>query len=236
MHRYRIQDNIRTKFDGSPLTIADLESHSTIIKALLPFGIPIVSEEDFTSRQVNAHSCYWLIDPLDGTKDFLAENDEFTINLALVENGRPIMGIVYAPALSELYFGSVYRPAVKIINGVSMPWKSIQKRTTLKMAISRFHDCPKSTEFATKNHIEDRTPIGAALKYVKIAFGDIDVYPRMVGTSEWDTAAGQAILESVGGSMYDISTKMPIVYGKYNYRNSNFVAFRFPYKFEDFIW
>jgi len=236
MQLYGHHGNITTKFDGSPLTIADLESHGAIIQELQPLGIPIVSEEDEARKQVNLYTRYWLIDPLDGTKDFLAKNDEFTINIALVENGRPIIGVVYAPALNELYYGSIYRPAIKIKNGLTEIWHLPPKRMALKMAISRFHDCAESADFAIRNQIQERIPMGASLKYVKIAFGEIDVYPRMVGTSEWDTAAGQAILESVRGGMYDMSTYRPIAYGKHNFRNGKFLAFRFPYEVTDFIW
>lgn len=235
MNFYGREDSLtQLKGDGSPLTRADMASHHGILEYLAPLQIPIVSEEaDFNvSEEVDL---YWLIDPLDGTKDFLANNDEFTINIALVKNHQPIVGVLFAPALNELYVGSIFLPATREVSGLSKSPPVLTKSENKKMAISRFHNSHAAHDFASRNKIENFVAIGASLKYARIAFGEIDVYPRLVGTSEWDTAAGQAILESVGGNMYDLETMKPIVYGKTARRNRGFLATRKPYTIEDFI-
>ena len=235
MRHYQSASILSAKKDGSPLTVADLASNNSLVNLLKSTNIPIISEEQLNAVDIK-EPFFWLIDPLDGTKDFLARNDEFTINVGLIKNNSPILGVVYAPALSELYYGSVVSPAVKEINGSKILWAPIAKSLHKTMAVSRFHHSEASERFATKNNIRSLTPIGAALKYVRIAFGDVDVYPRMVGTSEWDTAAGQAILESVGGCMIDIESKKSLQYGKKNWRNGSFIAFRSPYLVDDFVF
>lgn len=229
---YSEEFQVSSKLDGSPLTKADLISHQLIVDALLGQGFPIVSEEGAEFEVKSKY--YWLVDPLDGTKDFLAKNHEFTVNIALVENDRPIMGVVYAPALSELYCGSIISPAIKRVNGLITSCKLAPRRLGTIMAKSRFHHTKESEEFANNNHIDQFTAIGASLKYCRLAFAEIDVYPRLVGTSEWDTAAGQSILESAGGCVIDLKTKESLVYGKPRRRNGNFIAFRAPYNLTDF--
>jgi 3'(2'), 5'-bisphosphate nucleotidase len=229
---YGRENAVSVKQDGSPLTQADQASHEAIVKSLSGFYFPIVSEEAPEPEAVG--DCYWLVDPLDGTKDFLEENHEFTVNIALVKNAKPVMGVIYAPALDELYFGVVGANVWREIKGVRVQCSNFSKSNGLRMAKSRFHDHPDATSFARKNHVSTSEPIGAALKYGRLAMGEIDVYPRFVGTSEWDTAAGQAILTAAGGNLVDVKTGESVSYGKPNRRNGKFLAFRAPYQMSDF--
>ena len=229
---YRKDHIVHQKIDDTPLTLADQASHEVISAELSRTGITIVSEEA-AARHIGA-SHYWLIDPLDGTKDYLAKNDEFTVNIALMKNGFPFFGVIYAPVLDELYAGIVGDGAWKIRNGTMMLLQVMPKTITPRMAVSRFHDNPDAHIFAQENKISEFVPLGAALKYGRLAAGEIDVYPRLVGTSEWDTAAGQAVLEAAGGSMLDWHTGERLCYGKANRRNGRFLAIRAPYDYSDF--
>jgi len=229
---YRKDLSCEEKPDGSPLTCADQKSHHVISALLDKSGIPVVSEEG-TDLHMGAHR-YWLVDPLDGTKDFLAASDEFTVNIALIGNGIPVLGVLYAPALDELYFGAPGEFACRERRGVRTQCRVSPRCGGLRMAASRFHDHPDSEAFAKINRVAERIPVGAALKYGRLALGELDVYPRLVGTSEWDTAAGQAVLEAAGGHILDLATGKPLRYGKPHRRNGRFLAFRAPYLAADF--
>lgn len=184
------------KQDGSPVTQADFASHNVIVRLLQESDIPIVSEEG-DNLNLDA-SYYWLIDPLDGTKDFLAKNDEFTVNIALILNGSPILGVIYAPALDEFYLGAINESPWGRIRGIKTRCPQRPKGKSLSMAISRFHDTVEVMQFAVDNDILCKSPIGSSLKYCRMIMGEVDVYPRLIGTSEWDTAAGQILVESSG--------------------------------------
>tara|TARA_B100001059_G_scaffold20151_1_gene16383 strand:+ start:314 stop:1090 length:777 start_codon:yes stop_codon:yes gene_type:complete len=232
MSFYRKQILTEIKNDGSPLTKADLESNKIIMNKLKQSNIPIVSEESIDL--VKKSPIYWLVDPLDGTKDFLACNDEFTVNISLIHNNYPIIGVIYAPALDELYISSKITKTHRIKNKIREYPKANPKSKNLVMARSRFHDNEKAYSFYVSNKVTTSTSIGSALKYGRIVFGEVDVYPRYVGTSEWDTAAGQSILEASGGSMIDLVSGSRMKYGKRNRRNNSFIAFRNPYELNDF--
>ena len=231
---YKKNISASLKSDGSPLTMADNASHQTILNFLSSTKIPSVSVED---QELNFHEeYYWLVDPLDGTKDFLASNDEFTVNIALIENNRPVLGVLYAPALDELYVGLTGKVTWMEKAGIRTVCQMVPKNTLLKMVTSRFHDHKDAQVFADINQVGECIPIGSALKYGRLAFGKVDIYPRLVGTSEWDTAAGQAVLEAAGGSLLDWHTGQPLRYGKLNRRNGRFITIRAPYKYDDFIY
>jgi 3'(2'), 5'-bisphosphate nucleotidase len=221
------------KYDGSPLTIADCESHKIIFSYLNPTGIPIVSEESDDLHM--SEDQYWIIDPLDGTKEFLANNDEFTINIALIENRRPVLGVVYAPALEEIYVGIRQSKVFIERNGIQTEFSQKAANEFLVMAVSRFHNHDLSAIFAAENKILEQIQVGSSLKFVRMLSGEVDVYPRFEGCAEWDTAAGQAILEAAGGEVIDLNTGLPLEYGKENRRNSSFLAYRAPYTLKDFI-
>ncbi len=229
---YRRVDEIELKDDGSPLTLADRAAHNAIAAVLQDSGIPMVSEEgDDLLMDIPR---YWLVDPLDGTKDFIAANDEFTVNVALIEGGRPVLGVVFAPALRELYAGQSGIGSWCEKAGIRTDCRQMEKPVTCRMAVSRFHDHPDVEVFAVANGIESRVPIGSALKYGLLAVAQVDVFPRLVGSSEWDTAAGQAVLEGVGGQILDWSTGQALCYGKPRRRNPRLLSFRAPYDITDF--
>lgn len=142
--------------------------------------------------------------------------------------------MIYAPALNELYAGIIGVSAWQERQGIRTMFQAAPKVAALRMAVSRFHDHPDTQIFAQAHNISECVPMGAALKYGRLAVGEVDVYPRLVGCSEWDTAAGQAVLEAVGGSILDWHTGEPLIYGKLNRRNGRLLAFRAPYGGADF--
>lgn len=229
---YRHNISIDLKADGSPLTLADKLSNDAIGALLSESLLPIVSEENIDLHMQAKR--YFLVDPLDGTKDFLAANAYFTVNIALIENDYPVFGVLYAPALDELYVG--YEDAIfyEQRGARSILTPEAVMRSGLHMATSVFHDCEQSRKFAFNNHVTQTMAVGSALKFGRIAKGDIDIYPRFVGTSEWDTAAGQAVLEAAGGQVIDLTTKQRMRYGKPKRRSGSFLAFRSPYTFNQF--
>jgi len=232
LSEYRKKLTIEAKIDGSPLTIADQKAHHAILERLAASEITFVSEEGDSLHMAASH--YWLVDPLDGTKDFLAGNDEFTVNIALIGEQAPVFGVLYAPALNELYMGGRKFRTWKEKDGVRQPCSNAQRFPRCRMAVSRFHDHPDVDLFAEMNQIEDRIAVGSALKYGRLGSSSVDVVPRLVGSSEWDTAAGQAVLEGAGGKLLDWHTGESLRYGKPKRRNPRLLAFRDPYVFRDF--
>jgi len=224
--------SVRHKQDGSPLTLADQAAHLVIVDRLMESGLVVVSEEGEDLH--TAAERYWLVDPLDGTKDFLAGNDEFTVNIALVDQGRPVLGVVFAPAIDTFYWGADGMGSWMVTKGAYTSLSSHPRSASLRMAVSRFHDHPDVNVFSTCNSITERVAIGSALKFGLLAAGVVDVFPRLVGSSEWDTAAGQAVLEAAGGQVLDWHTGKPLVYGKPRRRNPRLLALRAPYRQEEF--
>lgn len=225
-------DEIKIKGDGSPLTLADQAAHKAIAVMLGDSDIPVVSEEG-DDLLMDARR-YWLVDPLDGTKDFIAANDEFTVNVALIDKGRPVLGVVFAPALLELYAGQPGIGSWCEKAGIRTDCQPVGKTAAYRMAVSRFHDHPDVDIFAAANSIGNRVAIGSALKYGRLATAEVDVFPRLVGSSEWDTAAGQAVLEGAGGQVLDWHTGQALCYGKPRRRNPRLLSIRAPYTYTDF--
>jgi 3'(2'), 5'-bisphosphate nucleotidase len=223
---------VQYKQDGSPLTLADQAAHRVIADRLEGSGLVVVSEEG--EDLYLAAERYWLVDPLDGTKDFLAGNGEFTVNIALVDQGRPVLGVVFAPAINELYWGAEGMGAWRIREGAAAALSAHARSASFRMAVSRFHDHPDVDIFAAQNGIVERVAIGSALKYGLLAAGEVDVFPRLVGSSEWDTAAGQAVLNAAGGQVLDWHTGKALEYGKPRRRNPRLLALRAPYRQEEF--
>ncbi len=232
MRYYRQAQTVKHKRGGSPLTLADEEAHHVIMAQLAESGLVVVSEEGEDLHL--AAERYWLVDPLDGTKDFLAGNDEFTVNIALVDQGSPVLGVIYAPAVDDLFWGVVGMGAQRIRQSVSTTLTAQSRAPNCRMAVSRFHDHPDVDIFAAQNGISQRNTIGSALKYGLLAAAEVDVFPRLVGSSEWDTAAGQAVLESVGGKVLNWNTGQPLRYGKSHRRNPRLLAMREPYRIAEF--
>ena len=214
----------RVKEDRSPVTRADLAADECILAGLGRISEhPIITEEsnvDYETRR--RWRRYWLVDPLDGTKDFLAKNGEFTVNIALIDWGEPVLGVVYAPAPGVMYLAEkgkgAYRDGEKIFNE--------SRRTDLIAADSRFHSTQATLEFLAKYKIRIVKRYGSALKLCKLAEGEIDVYPRLNGTKEWDTAAGQLIAEEGGCKVIDMVSRKRLAYNKKDPRNNFFVASR----------
>jgi 3'(2'), 5'-bisphosphate nucleotidase len=199
---------------------------------LAPSDINIVSEEG-REPQIDSER-YWLVDPLDGTKDFLACNGEFTINIAMIDQKRPILGVIFAPAIGDLYWGAEGMGSWRIRGGAHTALVQQEEASSCRMAVSRFHDHPDVEIFASENRIVHRVAIGSALKYGLLAAAEVDVFPRLVGSSEWDTAAGQAVLEFAGGCVLDWNMGKPLKYGKPHRRNPKLLSFRAPYRRNQF--
>jgi len=230
---YQQPVEVGIKKDDSPLTAADQAAHSVITECLTGSQIAIVSEEGDDLHM--AEERYWIVDPLDGTKDFLAGNGEFTVNIALIVQNIPVFGVVLAPAIGELYWGAHELGAWRDRNGVLQQLLSKERKSTMRMAVSRFHDHPDVDVFAEGNSVKERVAVGSALKYGLLAAGEVDVFPRLVGSSEWDTAAGQAVLEAAGGKVLDWHTGEALRYGKANRRNPRLLSFRSPYTRGEFV-
>ena len=207
MNVYASDFSVSDKADQSPLTAADLASHQTIIKGLhqLTSDIPVLSEESahipFSERA--RWPRYWLVDPLDGTKEFIKRNGEFTVNIALVESHRAIAGVVLIPSQNRCYYASLGDGAYRQ-EGDSPPQKLNVTRpaaSPLRVVGSRSHAGPELNEYVAKLGGHVFVPVGSALKFCLVAEGSADVYPRLGPTSEWDTAAAQCVVETAGGAV-----------------------------------
>ena len=229
--------NITFKADESPLTQADLASNKLItdtIKKITP-NIPILSEEEFIEWDVRKEwKKYWLIDPLDGTKEFIKKNGEFTVNIALIENNRPILGVIYAPVSNELYFAKKNFGSYKILtskqlntlNNAKKISIKINKTNKVKIIGSRSHSNPILNKWVSKNFNDFQIlQKGSSLKFCLIAEGFADIYPRFGPTSEWDIAAGHIILEEAGGKLKSIDNKEILYNEKEDILNPNFFAY-----------
>jgi 3'(2'), 5'-bisphosphate nucleotidase len=223
-HYDKIEININIKSDGSPVTKADIESEQLIVSKLKKnFSYPIVTEETPVKYgERKKWEKYWLVDPLDGTEDFINKNDEFTVNIALIENHHPVLGIVYAPALNLMYTGHISAGSKK--NGIPIYNKS--KRRNLIAADSRQNSTTETKNFLSLNNISKILKIGSSLKLCSLAEGLIDVYPRFNGTKEWDTAAAHIICKEAGCKILDIKTNKELVYNKESIKNNFFIASR----------
>ena len=235
MDVYMRGDDVRAKSDGSPVTLADLHAERVIcdrISRAAPRA-PIVAEEAAaTGHRVTVAERFLLVDPLDGTREFIARNGEFTINVALIERGRPVAGAVYAPALARLWFGGDQAFVCDAPVGDGLPAALLRRRIRVRQApaalialASRSHCDAKTEAFLEALPIAERRSRGSSLKFCMISEGLADVYPRFGPTMEWDTAAGDAVLRAAGGVVFDL-TGAPLVYGKIggDLRNGPFVA------------
>jgi 3'(2'), 5'-bisphosphate nucleotidase len=198
---------IKIKNDNSPLTRADLISHEIICRELSKKypSIPILSEESCESFSIlNPNSLFWCIDPIDGTKEFIKRNDEFTINIALISNKKPILGLIYAPALDQLYYASKGKGSFYETKNLSK--KIMAKKAhkhNLVVAVSRSHISDKTQNFLDSLPSKTIKNIGSSLKLCIVAKGDVDCYPRFGPTSFWDISAGHIIVNEAGGYVID---------------------------------
>jgi 3'(2'), 5'-bisphosphate nucleotidase len=218
----------KIKGDKSPVTQADLAAHHVLVKGLsqLTPNILVVSEEDPSSLQIpKSHQHYWLIDPLDGTKEFINRNDEFTCNLALIDSHQTIYGFVSVPVLDLLYHGGSNHGAYRVNRAGSETQIQCHRQSTpTRVIASKSHFNPETTAFieAIETSVE-LIQTGSSLKFLRIAEGLADIYPRLAPTCEWDTAAAQAILEGAGGSVKQTDGS-PLIYGKSEILNPHFIA------------
>ncbi len=219
------------KSDDSPLTAADRASNDIICKGLQATfpEIPIISEENkqlpFEDR--SKYDLCWLVDPLDGTKEFVKRNGEFTINIALVKQGKPILGVMHIPVLSDSFIASENNGSYKVSQGrwTQLSCRSFDaSRTGLGIVCSRSHLSPATHDYLSKYPEHTLVPKGSALKFAVIAQGQADLYPRLGPTMEWDTAAAQVILEEAGGQVLDFERQTPLQYNKPDLLNPNFIA------------
>jgi 3'(2'), 5'-bisphosphate nucleotidase len=217
----------RSKSDGSPVSGADERSQEIILAHLAQIapGVPVVAEEGMQAPAVEATGLFWLVDPLDGTKEFLARTDEFTVNVALIEDRAPVLGVVLAPARG-LLFAAAPEVGASIEDGAGR--RNILARTIpaegATVVSSRSHgDREALDRFTAGQRVARAMLAGSSLKFCLLAAGEADLYPRFGRTMEWDTAAGDAVLRAAGGRVTDLEGR-PLTYGKPGYENPHFVA------------
>jgi 3'(2'), 5'-bisphosphate nucleotidase len=228
--------DVTAKSDGSPLTEADLAAEAIIAEALPAAapGIAVVSEEDAARPAPPPGAAFILVDPLDGTREFLGPSGEFTVNIALIEAGRPVCGVVYAPALGWIWRGARGAGAATAslspgADPARVDWRPIRARprpaTDWTALASRSHLDAETERFLAGLPVGEHRSIGSSLKFCLLAEGVADVYPRFGPTMEWDTAAGQAVLEAAGGRV-ETPAGAPFLYGKSDqgFRNGAFIA------------
>lgn len=228
---YSGQFEVTHKSDESPLTLADLRSHEIIsqgLRALTP-DVPVLSEEasDVPFEQRRQWTRYWLVDPLDGTKEFVSRNGEFTVNIALIENNAPVLGVVHVPVTSTSYTGVADAGAFRQIDG--QPPERLQVRSPagspLRIVGSRSHRGDTLDRYLPKLAPYELVAVGSSLKFCLVAEGSADFYPRFGPTSEWDTAAAQAVVEAAGGAVIETNGE-PLRYNtKADLLNPHFLVY-----------
>jgi 3'(2'), 5'-bisphosphate nucleotidase len=232
---YATDFTVQAKADESPVTVADEAAEKIILADLAAIapGVPVVAEEAVAAGKVPVIADrFFLVDPLDGTREFVSRRDEFTVNVALIEAGEPVLGVVFAPARRELFWGDIRAGKAGRIDADpdgTMPslGNAISARPApaggLTAVASRSHRTPETDAFLANYPIAEFRSIGSSLKFCLVAAGEADIYPRIGTTMEWDTAAGHAVLTAAGGKVTDLAGE-PFRYGKPGFRNGNFVA------------
>ena len=230
MDVYGTDFEVQLKDDQSPVTKADKNAHVLIENGLkkIDESIPILSEEGKNIQYDDRKEWrrFWLVDPLDGTKDFIKKNDEFTVNIALIEGQSPVFGVVYAPATKLLYWGGEICGTWK--QESNSPAQKINVNTefhgTIMIASSRSHPSPKMKDFLLQFEKYELTPMGSSLKICLVSDGTVHIYPRLGPTMEWDTAASHAILKYAGGEMMQAGKNKTLKYNKKDLLNPEFIA------------
>ncbi len=226
--------HVSNKNDDTPLTTADLVANEFIISELSKIAshIPILTEESFDIpfHKRSQWEYYWLVDPLDGTREFIKHNDEFSVNISLIHHGKPVLGVVHAPALNISYFASCSNGAWKTVG--SMPPQKIHvrkastdKNKTLTVTCGRNYSSDRLKEFLSRLGSYQSLPMGSSLKSCLVAEGVADIYPKMGLTSEWDTAAAQCIVKEAGGFVTDINMEELRYNTKDSLLNPDFLVF-----------
>ena len=235
MEVYRSDDfDVRSKSDDSPVTVAD-EAADALISAGLQAEFPdvvLVTEEQADSHSRKADS-FLIVDPLDGTKEFIKRRGDFTVNIAYVENGTPVRGVVYAPAKGRLFFTDAQGNTVEETGALDKqnagrlkPVRvSSPDNAALIVVASKSHRDKATDDYIAKYSTADMTGAGSSLKFCLVATGEADLYPRLGRTMEWDTAAGHAVLAGAGGRVVRFDNHKPLTYGKPGYENPFFIAY-----------
>jgi len=239
---YALPIEVEIKGDNSPLTLADKNANDVINSYLKKTPIPIISEEnkqlDYLERK-DWKQC-WIVDPLDGTKEFIKRNGEFTVNIALIENGKPLLGVIYVPVSKDLYFTSedaskAFKISLKnenisvaeILENASEIQPEKETPSVVKIVGSRSHLNDDTKNFISeieKNNSVEIVSKGSSLKFCLVAEGAANIYPRYAPTMEWDTAAGQAICQAAGVKVINNETQKPLQYNKENLLNPYFLV------------
>ncbi len=242
MKIYESDISVEIKSDNSPLTIADKKANTVINSYLLKTEYPIISEENKNAsyKERKQWDTCWIVDPLDGTKEFIKRNGEFTVNIALVSDGKPVLGVIYVPVTRELYFtGDSMNTAYKVVVKKDVPSIQTLLNEALEISPSPYVDPPKLI-VGSRSHLNQDTQDyvdalkkegdvnivskGSSLKFCLVAEGEAHEYPRFAPTMEWDTAAGQAICEAVGLKVIDRTTGLSLKYNKENLLNPHFLV------------
>lgn len=238
----KVDFGIRIKDDQSPVTEADMRSHHLIVDLLQQTGIPVLSEEgaEIPFEKRSGWQSLWVVDPLDGTKEFIKRNGEFTVNIALVENQRPMLGIIFVPVKGWLYIGYgqtarkyvcadwLQYPDGEFMKHASFEVLPCRKDVPLTAVASISHPCQETMDYI--EWVRQRVgsvairSVGSSLKFCLLAEGGAHLYPRFGRIKEWDTAAGQAILEATGGVVLTIPDMEPMQYNREDLRNPFFIA------------
>ena len=219
----------RTKADSSPVTAADEAAEELILRRLgetVP-AIPVIAEESVAAGRIpKIDGTFFLVDPLDGTKEYISRNGEFTVNIALVEHGVPVAGVVFAPAIGRMFWGADGE-AFEQAKGTTRRIRTREVPPSGMTAVaSRSHRDPETDAFLSRHKVDNIVAAGSSLKFCVIAAGEADIYPRMAPTMEWDTAAGHAVLRAAGGRVTLTDSATELRYGNHSagFRNPHFIA------------
>ena len=226
---YETDFQVEEKADSSPVTDADKAAEELILRSI-QMGItdqyPIIGEEAFAAGNAPAldDTPFWLVDPLDGTKEFVNRNGEFTVNIAIIDAGRPVLGIIHAPVLGLTYWGAAVGTFAQSGDGDERMITCRQAPAEgLVAMVSRSHRSPEMEDFLADYAIAGETTSGSSIKFCRIAEGEADLYPRLGRTMEWDTAAGHAIVRFAGGTVTDLDGN-ELIYGKPGFENPHFIV------------
>jgi 3'(2'), 5'-bisphosphate nucleotidase len=241
MNIYSTADfGVEMKADDSPLTLADKAAHEAIVKRLKETKLPILSEEgkDIAYETRKNWDLFWMVDPLDGTKEFIKRNGEFTVNIALIENNEPVLGIVYSPVLDKLYVGGTAVGYAKMVHeGKEVDLASssmdnidnLKKRPGIRIVASRSHRNQETDDFIKECYQPKIVSMGSSLKFMVLAESNADIYPRFAPTMEWDTAAADGVLRGLGYNVFQVHNNQPtdvsLAYNKQDLLNPHFIAY-----------
>jgi 3'(2'), 5'-bisphosphate nucleotidase len=224
---------IEAKADNSPLTLADQAAHQVIVESLKDTPFPMLSEEgksiEYSERKDWEY--FWMVDPLDGTKEFIKKNGEFTVNIALIHQNRPVLGVVHAPVLGTTFYALKGQGCYKQVGDERQKLLADDTDTlpeVFKIIASRSHMNEETTQFINQYPTHELLSMGSSLKFTLIAEGKAHVYPRAAPTMEWDTAAAQIVVEEAGGQVFQFGTENPVLYNKENLLNPYFVVYGKP--------